>query len=75
MIAQVARARYAEPVHRVGVHSRVPELVPAPGLVVASSAHVYPEVVHAHSIMGVAERATDAVLDRLADTGPQQVAA
>ncbi len=65
--SQVARARYAEPVHRVGVHSRVPELVPAPGLVVASSAHVYPEVVHAHSIMGVAERATDAVLERLAD--------
>ncbi len=73
--SQVARARYAEPVHRVGVHRRLPELAPAPGLVVASSAHVYPEVVHAHSIMGVAERTTDAVLARLETVESQREAA
>jgi protoporphyrinogen oxidase len=54
--SQVARATVAEPVHRVGVHPRLPDLIPAPGLVMASSAHVYPDIVHGQAILGVAER-------------------
>ena len=54
--SQVARARVAEPVHRVGVHPRHPEFIAAPGLVMANSAHVYPDIVHGQAILGVAER-------------------
>jgi protoporphyrinogen oxidase len=54
--SQVARARVAEPVHPVGVHPRHPDLITAPGLVMASSAHVYPDIVHGQAILGVAER-------------------
>jgi hypothetical protein len=54
--SQVARATIAEPVHRVGVSPRLPDLIPAPGLVMASSAHVYPDIVHGQAILGVAER-------------------
>ena len=38
LASQVARARVAEPVHPIGEQPRVPELFPAPGLAVASSA-------------------------------------
>jgi protoporphyrinogen oxidase len=54
--SQVARAQVAEPVHRVGVSPRLPDLIPAPGLVMASSAHVYPDIVHGQAVLGVAER-------------------
>ena len=57
--SQVARARIAEPVHRVGVSPRLPDLIPAPGLVMASSAHVYPDIVHGQAILGVAERVAE----------------
>ena len=56
--SQVARARVAEPVHRVGAR-RKPDPFAAPGLVVASSAHVYPDIVHGQAILGVAERIAD----------------
>jgi protoporphyrinogen oxidase len=59
--AQVARARVAEPIHRSGGHARIPELFPAPGLAVASSAHVYPDIVHGQAILGVAERVAEGV--------------
>ena len=52
--AQVARARVAEPVHPVGAHK--PDPFAVPGLVVASSAQVYPDIVHGQAILGVAER-------------------
>lgn len=54
--SQVARAHIAEPVHRVNVNPRLPELIPAPGLVTASAAHVYPDIVHGQAVLGVAER-------------------
>lgn len=54
--SQVARADIAESVHGFGVRLRLPALVPAPGLVMASSAHVYPDIVHGQAILGVAER-------------------
>jgi protoporphyrinogen oxidase len=53
---QVARARVAEPLHRHGDHDRGIDLFPAPGLAMASSAHVYPDIVHGQAILGVAER-------------------
>jgi protoporphyrinogen oxidase len=52
--AQVARARVAEPVHPVGAVK--PDPFAVPGLVVASSAQVYPDIVHGQAILGVAER-------------------
>lgn len=64
--SQVARASVAEPVHGVGVHPRHPDLVPAPGLVMASSAHVYPDIVHGQAIFGVAERVVSELGRRLA---------
>lgn len=54
--SQVARARVAEPIHAAGVRPRHPRLVAAPGLVMASAAHVYPDIVHGQAIFGVAER-------------------
>jgi protoporphyrinogen oxidase len=62
---QVARARFAEPIHLAGVKPRLDDLVPAPGLVVASSAQVYPDIVHAQAIAGVAERVVTELLARL----------
>ena len=62
--SQVARARFAEPVHRHGRHERVTDLFPAPGLAMASSAHVYPDIVHGQAILGVAERVADGVAAR-----------
>jgi protoporphyrinogen oxidase len=53
---QVARARVAEPLHRHGEHDRSIDLFPAPGLAMASSAHVYPDIVHGQAILGVADR-------------------
>jgi protoporphyrinogen oxidase len=52
--AQVARARVAEPVHPVGAVK--PDPFAVPGLVLASSAQVYPDIVHGQAILGVAER-------------------
>ena len=76
MIAsQVARARRAEPVHRAGVPERLPELLAAPGLVVASSAHVYPDIVHAQAIVGVAERVVEELRPRLEAVQREEVAA
>jgi protoporphyrinogen oxidase len=69
---QVARARVAEPIHRFGAHARAGDLFPAPGLALASSAHVYPDIVHGQAILGVAERAADGVAARY--TGAQNLA-
>jgi len=68
--AQVARARVAEPIHRFGAHARIPDLFPAPGLAVASSAHVYPDIVHGQAILGVAERVADGVAAQVERRGP-----
>ena len=65
------RARaWPSPCTALGGQGRLPDMFPAPGLAMASSAHVYPEIVNGQATIGVAERATDAVLERLADTGP-----
>jgi protoporphyrinogen oxidase len=61
--AQVARARVAEPVHPVG--SVKPDPFAVPGLVVASSAQVYPDIVHGQAILGVADRIATGLEARL----------
>jgi protoporphyrinogen oxidase len=75
LASQVARARHAEPIHRAGVPQRLPELVAAPGLVVASSAHVYPDIVHAQSIIGVAERVVRSLREHGAHAPAEEIAA
>jgi protoporphyrinogen oxidase len=72
--AQVARARVAEPVHVLG-GSRAADLFPAPGLAVASSAHVYPELVNGQAIVGVADRVVEGILSRLPSAREERFAA
>ncbi len=61
------RARAVEPVHLVGGASRLPSMFPAPGLAMASSAHVYPEVVNGQAVLGVVEKAAAGILARVAE--------
>jgi protoporphyrinogen oxidase len=76
LATQVARARFAEPVHRVGDHPRARPALVAPGLAVASSADVYPDIVHGQAIIGVAERVAGELLTQLAPAErPLEVAA
>ena len=49
---QVARARVAEPVHVLGGARPRRELFPVAGLAMASSAHVYPELVNGQAMLG-----------------------
>jgi protoporphyrinogen oxidase len=67
---QVARTRMAEPIHVASPHPHAPELFPAPGLVMASSAHVHPHIVHGQAIAEVAERVATELLDRVKTTIP-----
>jgi protoporphyrinogen oxidase len=65
LAAQVARARAAEPVHVLGHAGRPFDLTPAPGLVVASTASIYPELVNGQAVIGMADKAAAAVARRL----------
>jgi protoporphyrinogen oxidase len=58
------RARMVEPVHPIGVAGQLPEMFPAPGLALASTAHVYPEIVNGQAVLGVAERLVAGLLER-----------
>jgi protoporphyrinogen oxidase len=71
---QVARASHAEPVHVLGGR-RPDDLFPAPGLAVATTAHVYPELVNGQSVIGVADRVAAELLRRLAAHAGEAVAA
>jgi protoporphyrinogen oxidase len=72
---QVARARVAEPIHVAGVKDRIPDVFAAPGLAVASSARVHPNIVHGQAILGVAEDVASAVLARHGAERMQEAAA
>lgn len=61
----VQRARLTEPVHLLGGAGNVPNMFPAPGLALASTAHVYPEIVSGQAVTGVAERVVPGILERL----------
>jgi protoporphyrinogen oxidase len=62
---RVLRAPLVEPIHPLGVAGREQELFPAPGLAVASTANVYPEIVNCQSVLGVVDRVVPGLLDRL----------
>jgi protoporphyrinogen oxidase len=61
----VQRAPAVEPIHLVGGARRLPTMFPAPGLALASTAHVYPEVVNGQAVLGVVERLMEGLLERL----------
>jgi protoporphyrinogen oxidase len=67
----VQRAPAVEPVHLLGGASRLPTMFPAPGLALASSAHVYPEVVNGQAVLGVVERVVEGLLERLPEQARQ----
>jgi protoporphyrinogen oxidase len=69
----VQRARVTEPVHLVGGAKRLPDMFSLPGLSMASTAHVYPEIVSGQAVMGVTDRVVPGILDRL--PAARQVAA
>ena len=60
----VQRARAVEPIHVLGGAANIPEMFPAPGLALASSVHVYPEVVNGQAVIGVADRLAEGILAR-----------
>jgi protoporphyrinogen oxidase len=61
----VQRARVTEPVHLLGGAKRLPEMFPVPGLALASTAHVYPEIVSGQAVTGVSERVVPGIIERL----------
>jgi protoporphyrinogen oxidase len=63
--SKVQRARVTEPVHLLGGATRLPEMFTVPRLALASTAHVYPEIVSGQAVTGVAERVVPGILDRL----------
>ena len=61
----VQRARVTEPVHLVGGAKRLPEMFSVPGLSLASTAHVYPEIVSGQAVIGVTNQVVPGILERL----------
>jgi protoporphyrinogen oxidase len=61
----VQRARITEPVHLLGGAKRLPDMFPLPNLALASTAHVYPEIVSGQAVIGVANRVVPGILERL----------
>jgi protoporphyrinogen oxidase len=61
----VQRARVVEPVHTLGGAKRLPTMHPTPDLTLASTAHVYPEIVNGQAVIGVADRAVAGIRERL----------
>jgi protoporphyrinogen oxidase len=61
----VQRARVVEPIHLIGGANRLPTMFPVPGLALASTADVYPEIVNGQAVIGVADRVVGGLLERL----------
>jgi protoporphyrinogen oxidase len=61
----VQRARVTEPVHTLGGAENMPEMFSIPNAALASTAHVYPEIVSGQAVTGVAERVLPGVFERL----------
>ncbi len=68
MASRVMRARLAEPVHGIGAGAGVPGTFdPAfPGIAFASTAQIFPTVVSGQATIGLADRALEDMLPRLA---------
>ena len=62
---RVQLARVVEPVHLLGGAKRLPPIFSVPGLALASTTHVYPELVSGQAMIGVADRAVAGILERL----------
>ncbi len=54
-----------EPVHLLGGAKRLPEMFSVPNLALASTAHVYPEIVSGQAVTGVTERVVPGILERV----------
>jgi protoporphyrinogen oxidase len=65
LAASVQRARITEPVHLLGGARNLPDMFPVPGLALASTVHVYPEVVSGQAVIGVADRVVAGLLAEL----------
>jgi hypothetical protein len=52
-------------VHLLGGAKHIPELFPAPGLALASTGHVYPEIVSGQAVLGVSDRVVSGILSQL----------
>ncbi len=63
--SSLQRARVTEPVHLIGGAKRLPDMFPAPGIALASTAHVYPEIVSGQAVIGVADQVVPGILERL----------
>jgi hypothetical protein len=61
----VQRARAVEPVHTLGGARRLPDMFGVPRLALASTAHVYPDIVNGQAVLGVSERLVAGLLERL----------
>jgi len=61
----VQRARVTEPVHTLGGAGNLPDMFTVPNLALASTAHVYPEIVSGQAVTGVVERVLPGILERL----------
>jgi protoporphyrinogen oxidase len=72
---QVSRARHAEPVHALGQAGKARDLQPAPGLTVASTADIYPELVNGQAVVGVAEQVVERLRSSLQDVDQERRAA
>ena len=71
---RVQRARMVEPVHQLGGAARIPDMFPVPGLALASTAHVYPEIVNGQAVIGVANRVLSGLFERLTSRGEVRAA-
>ena len=63
----VQRARLVEPVHVLGTAGRPVNAFPVPGLALASTAQIYPELVNSQAVLGVSQPIADGLLARLSD--------
>jgi protoporphyrinogen oxidase len=72
---KLQRARITEPVHLLGGAANLPEMFPAPGLALASLAHVYPEISSGQATMGVTNRVVPGILERLGGAAREEAAA
>jgi protoporphyrinogen oxidase len=61
----VQRARITEPVHLLGGAKRLPDMFAIPGMAMASTAHVYPEIVSGQAVIGVVDQVVPGILERL----------
>jgi protoporphyrinogen oxidase len=63
----VQRARLAEPVHVLGSAGLPFDAFPLPGLALASTAQIYPELVNSQAVLGISQPVADELLSRLSD--------